>query len=414
MSLPRAGLITLLATVLFGLGTTMLGTDVRTRETPSGRPHAGATARLLPLLVSEGRAPGAALLARTRTRVPAVAPAPAPTPAVPLDSAPATAPSLPSALPSALPRSLSASRFEATGPGIRRADRFRAGSITKTLVATVILQLAATGELDLSDTVDQHLPGLVRGHGNDGRALTLRSLLNHTSGLYDYTADHSAPKPDTARAAVRTALSHAPAPVGTYTYSNTDYVLLGMVVKQVTGRSYAAEAERRIIAPLHLTGTSFPGARSTLPVPHGRGYTRTHGSQGPLRDVTDLDPRPAGAAGELISTLDDLNRFFTALLDGELLPESQRRELLNTRATHGLYGMGIFPERLSCGRTVWGHNGRIAGSYVRTAATADGHHTFSFRVDTDTLADDSLETALLEAEFCGPDRTPHPTGPPEN
>lgn len=81
--------------------------------------------------------------------------------------------------------------------------------------------------------------------------------------------------------------------------------------------------------------------------------------------------------------------------------------LLDTGATHGVYGLGIYPQKLSCGITVWGHNGHIAGSYVRTAATRDGRHTLTYRIDTDTLADaETLEPALLDAEFCS-----HPTRP---
>lgn len=349
MPLPRLRLVTPLVIALFGLGASVLGTGVRT-----GDPA-------LSLLVSAGGAPAAAQLSRTPA----------------------------------------ATRFRSAGTGIGRADHFRAGSVTKSLLATVVLQLSAEGSLRLDDTVERWLPGLVRGHGNDGRRLTVRELLTHTSGLYDYTADRSAPAPTTPSAAVRVALARTPGPVGGYAYSNTDYVLIGLIIRQVTGRSYAAEAERRVIVPLGLTGTSFPGSRTTLPDPHGRAYSRTSGPAGPLSDVTELDPRTAGAAGELISTLDDLNRFYSALLDGELLAPAQRRELLDTRATHGVYGMGVYPQRLSCGVTVWGHNGRIAGSYVRTAATADGRHTLSYRIDTDALTDDSLEPALLDAEFCG-------------
>ncbi|MBW5425826.1 serine hydrolase, partial [Streptomyces sp. BG9H] len=154
--------------------------------------------------------------------------------------------------------------------------------------------------------------------------------------------------------------------------------------------------------PLRLTGTSFPGARTTLPSPHGRAYS------GDGEDVTRLDPRVAGAAGEVISTLADLNRFYAALLTGRLLPAPFLREMLNTRAAHGHYGMGLYPQVLPCGTTVWGHNGHIAGNYVRTAATRDGRHVLTFRINTDKLADPGLETALLTAEFCprAPDGRP--------
>jgi len=350
MPLPRT-LRTLLA---IPLSLALLGLAPTGSQAPS-QPASDAT---LALFVTRGKAPAAALLALEE----------------------------------------SGSRFARAGNGIARADHFRAGSITKTFIATVVLQLAAEHRLSLSDSVDAHLPGLVRGAGNDGRRLTLRALLTHTSGLYDFTADTGGTVPVTPLQAVRIALTHPPADRGRFAYSNTNYVLLGMVVHQVTGHSYAAEAERRIITPLRLKGTSFPGARSSLPSPHGRAYT-ADGS-----DVTDLDPRVAGAAGELVTTLDDLDRFYAALLGGRLLPPSGLREMLNTRTAHGSYGMGLFPVKLPCGTTVWGHNGHISGSYVRTAATVDGRRVLTFRVNTDGISEPDLEPALLAAEFCP--RTP--------
>ncbi|MET9758444.1 serine hydrolase domain-containing protein [Streptomyces sp. NPDC006372] len=312
------------------------------------------TNAVLPLLVTRGGAPAAALLAREG----------------------------------------GTTRYAHAGRGIARSDHFRAGSVTKTFIATVVLQLAAEHRLSLSDTVAEHLPGLVRGAGNDGRALTLRSLLTHTSGLYDFTADTRGRAPLTPSQAVRIALTHPPGTPGRFSYSNTNYVLLGLVIQQVTGHSYATETERRILTPLRLTGTSFPGSRSALPSPHGRAYSADG------TDVTALDPRVAGAAGELVTTLDDLDRFYAALLGGRLLPPHQLREMLDTRAAHGAYGMGLFPERLPCGTTVWGHNGFISGSYVRTAATVDGRRVLTFRVNTDAIADPELEPAVLAAEFC--------------
>ncbi|GAA4809543.1 serine hydrolase domain-containing protein [Streptomyces ziwulingensis] len=288
----------------------------------------------------------------------------------------------------------SGTRYAAAGEGIDRSDHFRAGSVTKTFVATVVLQLAAEHRLSPEDTVEEHLPGLVRGAGNDGRALTLRSLLTHTSGLYDFSADTSGTVPVTPLQALRIALTHPPADRGRFSYSSTNYVLLGMVVERTTGHSYATEAERRLIAPLHLSGTSFPGARKTLPSPHGRAY----GADG--TDVTALDPRVAGAAGELVTTLADLNRFYAALLGGELLPPHWLREMLDTRAAHGAYGMGVFPLVLPCGVPVWGHNGRIPGSRVRTAASVDGRRVLTFRMNTDAIASPGAESALLAAGFC--------------
>ncbi|NKY14068.1 serine hydrolase domain-containing protein [Streptomyces somaliensis] len=284
-------------------------------------------------------------------------------------------------------------RFETTGPAVGRADHFRAGSVTKTFVAVVVLQLAAEGRLAPDDPVSVHAPGLLPPPLD--RRITLRHLLTHTSGLPDLTRPTGPAVPP---GRIGAALAAAgPRPPGGFAYSNTNYVVLGRIVEQVTGRSYAAEVHRRIVSPLGLTGTSFPGARRTLPSPHGRGYDRTG------RDVTVLDPRAAGAAGELVSTLADLNRFHAALLGGRLLPPAQMDALLDTSLTRGRYGMGLFPTRLPCGVTVWGHRGRIPGSYVRTAATADGRRVLAFRVNTDTLAaapGPPLERSVLEAEFC--------------
>ncbi|MFF8830550.1 serine hydrolase domain-containing protein [Streptomyces sp. NPDC015131] len=352
MPLPRARLAFVLVTALLGLGAGPL----------SGEPSPTPPSAVLPRLVSEGHAPAAAMLS--------VSP--------------------------------SASQFQAAGSGIRRADRFRAGSVTKTFVATVVLQLAAEGRLHLDDPVGRHLPGTVPPRA--GRTVTLRALLTHTSGLPDYTTGsslHTASAP-TAREAVRRALAtRAYGPPGHYRYANTNYVLLGLVIERVTGRPYAVEAGRRVIDRLRLTGTSFPGARTTLPPPHGRAYDAAG------RDVTALDPRTAWAAGELISTMDDLNRFYAALLSGRLLPPPQLRQLLDTRPANGRYAMGVYPRRLSCGTTVWGHNGHITGSYVRTATTSDGRRTVTFRVNTNAVPLGTLRTlepALLEAEFCRTNR----------
>jgi D-alanyl-D-alanine carboxypeptidase len=299
-----------------------------------------------------------------------------------------------------------------SGRRIQRDDHFRAGSVTKTVIATVTLRLSAEGRLDLADTVEEYLPGLVRGHGNNGRKITLRQLLTHTSGLFDYTDDpvlgrqlsatdgtETGTKAHSPASLIRAALTHRPAfaPGAKWHYSNTNYVLLGMIVEQVTGRSYATEAKRRVLDPLALRNTSFPGTRTTLPAPHGHAYD-SRGSA--WQDVTDLDPSSAGAAGEMISTLDDLSRFLDGLLRGEVVPKAQLRRMEDTSASGGRYGMGLFPVPLRCGTTVWGHNGEINGSYALAVSTRDGRHTLVYRLNSAGQPDRDAETALLEAEFC--------------
>ncbi|MFH8366149.1 serine hydrolase domain-containing protein [Streptomyces sp. NPDC018031] len=315
-----------------------------------------------------------------------------------------------------------------TGRPVGRDDRFRAGSLTKTFLATVVLQLAAERRLGLDDPVERYLPGLVRAPGraddgdggargdggHDGRAITIRQLLAHTSGLYDYTRDPELARrvfgtgfPEhrldrhTPRELVATALAHRPVfrPGAGWGYSNTDYVLLGMVVERVTGQGYPAEVRRRIIEPLGLAGTSFPGHRAALPAPHGRGYSSPVGAGGPRRDVTEFDPSFAGAAGELVSTLDDLSRFYGALLGGELLPEALLERMRSTGGTGGRYGLGIHPVALPC-TVVWGHSGTINGSSVLVVGSRTGRHVLAYRLNHEAGVDRAAERALLREEFC--------------
>ncbi|MFR9674809.1 serine hydrolase domain-containing protein [Streptomyces sp. TR06-5] len=314
-----------------------------------------------------------------------------------------------------------------TGRPRHPGDRFRAGSITKTFVATVVLQLDAERRLDLDDTVADHLPGLVRGHGHDGRRITLRQLLGHTSGIHDFTdsaffrhrytgAGFWRHRYDTrtARELVRTAVRHRPAfaPGTGWGYSNTNYVLAGLVIEEVTGHGYAEEIERRILRPLGLRRTSLPGTEPRIDGPHGEAYStlyrgtpgeRKHGPR--MHDVTTLNPSVAGASGELVSTTGDLIRFYRALLRGGLVPHRQLAEMMTTvptREGHGdRYGLGIRALALSCGTTVWGHGGGIHGSGSTAAATRSGRHAAAFNLNADWVPGRVSGVALLEAEFCG-------------
>ncbi|MGV9272107.1 serine hydrolase domain-containing protein [Streptomyces griseosporeus] len=299
------------------------------------------------------------------------------------------------------------------------ADRYRVGSVSKTFVATVLLQLEAEGRLSLDDTVEKWLPGVVRGHGHDGRRVTVRQLLNHTSGIYDYTRDDGFVRTyflkegflqhryDTLRPQelVAIAMSHEPIfePGESWTYSNTNYILAGMIVERVTGHSYGDEIHRRVIAPLGLRGTSVPGTRPTLPQPSSRAYGKlAKTATGPTYDVTELNPSLAGAAGEMISDSADLNRFYRALLGGRLLPPRQLAEMKDTVDTTGhlpgvRYGLGLADRELGCGVHVWGHNGGIHGSGTDAVTTEDGRHALAFNFNADWTGDND---AVLEAEFC--------------
>ncbi len=209
---------------------------------------------------------------------------------------------------------------------------FRGGSTTKSFVAVVVLQLVAEGELSLDDTVHDWLPGLISGNGNDSRRITIRHLLQHTSGLYNY--DRTEDTGNTAADFERTRLEHLepeqlivgalrhkpdfdPAdpddPTPNWNYSNSGYVLLGMIIEKVTGRPWGQEVRQRIVKPLGLKGTYAPGDDPYLRGPHADIYQRS-----PVRSCSRT-PRcatcPGGdAAGALVTTERDLDRFCIALL----------------------------------------------------------------------------------------------------
>jgi D-alanyl-D-alanine carboxypeptidase len=298
-------------------------------------------------------------------------------------------------------------------------DRYRVGSITKTFVSTVLLQLEAEGRLSLDDTVDKWLPGKVSGHGHDGRAITLRMLLNHTSGVFNYTADedfgrtyflkdgffkHRYDRTSPADL-LAIAMSHEPdfAPGTSWNYSNTNYLLAAMVIEKATGHPYGAEIRDRIIEPLHLSATSVPGTRVTVPQPSSRAYSKlAETATGPTYDVTTLNPAIAYGSGEMISDSADLDRFYSALLRGRLLPPHQLKEMKSTVQIEGApnvrYGLGLIDRTLSCGVHVWGHDGGIHGSSSDAATTADGRHSVALNLNGDWAGD---TTTVLEAEFCG-------------
>ncbi|MFH8612874.1 serine hydrolase domain-containing protein [Streptomyces sp. NPDC018029] len=306
-----------------------------------------------------------------------------------------------------------------TGAPRGKNDRFRVGSITKTFVATVLLQLEAEGELDLDDTVDRHLPGLIRGNGNDGRKITVRQLLNHTSGLFDYLADEKYVEKymrgdgylkhryDTLppEKHVGVALAHKPLfePGAKHSYSNTNYVLAGLIIEAVGGRTYEAEVHDRIIEPLGLKATTNPGNSIRLPRPSSRGYSKLFPSDpGRIDDITEMNGSQGWADGDIISTTGDLNRFYNALLRGKLLPPKQLKAMRTTVTTPNApdmaYGLGITRFKTSCGMTLWGHGGGMVGWLSLAVSTSDGRHQLSFSYNGDW--DEGSMQRVMEAEYC--------------
>ncbi|MFE2107712.1 serine hydrolase domain-containing protein [Kitasatospora sp. NPDC059463] len=269
-----------------------------------------------------------------------------------------------------------------TGAPASPDGRFRIGSVTKTFVATVALQLVAEGRIGLDDPVERLLPGAVP----NGAGITLRQLLGHTSGVFNYTEDAAfdVEQPGyieqwlesgrytrwTPQQLVALANAHPPyfAPGQGFHYSNTNYVLVGQIIERATGRSWQQEVERRVVRPLHLTGTFMPDHEPTVPGPHAHGYYDL--PTGPA-DVTELDPSMAGASGAGISTTADLNTFIAALIGGRLLPRPQLAEMMRaTPQSEGRYGLGLERATTDCG-VLWGHTGGIPGYNTILYTTAD-------------------------------------------
>jgi D-alanyl-D-alanine carboxypeptidase len=264
---------------------------------------------------------------------------------------------------------------------MRARDHFKIASLTKSYTATVVLQLVAEGKLHLTDTVEQWLPGLVPNGGK----ITIRELLYHTSGIPEYEADPHFLKPYLSgnfayywppRKLVALAVSHKPvfAPGKTRhsSYSNTNYVIAGLIVEAVTGHTIGAELNRRIFQPLHLRDTRYP-TKPGLPSPYAHGYMVV--GKPPAVDVSRLSPSLSPASGAIVSTADDVADFYRALFAGRLLRSDLLKAMKTTIPEDRVevpgqrYGLGLERFPTSCG-PAWGHNGVIPG-YVTFAFSSD-------------------------------------------
>jgi D-alanyl-D-alanine carboxypeptidase len=301
---------------------------------------------------------------------------------------------------------------------VPKNGQVRAGSNTKAFVATVVMQLVAEKKVELDQPITKYLPGAIK----DER-ITVRQLLNHTSGLANYTEYIGLEKFEELRHRyleprelldVANAHSVTGQPGEKFKYSNTNYVLLGLLTQKVTGRPIAENVEQRIIEKLGLKDTYWPEVgEQDINGKHAHGYGRIGNG---VEDVTEMDPSWGWAAGQIISTTKDLNSFFRALLKGDLVPDAQLEEMQKTVDTAGEmwpgveYGLGIASSPLTCGGRYWGHGGDIHGYETRGGVTKDGR-AFSVAVtalpgtfqDTPEGAGEAHNAVLatVDAALCG-------------
>lgn len=253
-----------------------------------------------------------------------------------------------------------------TGEAPKLDDHVRIASITKTFTATVVLQLVGEGKLKLDDTLNKFDLGLAVPNSDK---ITVRNLLNMTSGLFSYTADedfwntytHDPKKPWTPKELVDISIKHgavAP-PGGAYDYNNTNYILLGLIIEKLTGSTAGKEITTRIIDKLPLKNTTFP-ADTAMPSPFMHGYTPNpdgEASAAATNDVSISTPTAGWTAGAIISTQADIKRWLEALRSGELLtPEMHKEQMTFGPPNTDNYGLGLM------GFTSFiGHSGEILG-----------------------------------------------------
>lgn len=299
--------------------------------------------------------------------------------------------------------------------------RFRIGSISKTFTATLVLQLAGDGRISLDDEISRYLPGLLPYD----EPITIRQLLQHTSGLprtlplestWSNLAEvdterfvHFSPEKVVRLSATQPLLF----PPGTgWSYSNTAYTVLGMLVEQVTGQRYEHVLREHVLRPLHLRSTSFERDFPAVPFAAASGYEQLYPQPQPLTDVTTYNLSRFFGAGTMISTGAELNRFFDALLGGELLPPAMLSEMTTTVPVTtpdgeyaGMdYGLGLMRMPLCGGEVVaWGHNGSVPG-YVtwsmHTMPASEQITTVATRSVTASPAASQAHLGTMIGEFC--------------
>jgi D-alanyl-D-alanine carboxypeptidase len=267
-------------------------------------------------------------------------------------------------------------------------DRFPVASLTKSMVATAVLQFVASGRVALDDPVNRYLPGIVPSD-----RITIRQLLSHRSGLHDLSdVDVAAVRPLTYRALLKASAARLDFEPGAFgVYSNQGYTVLGLLVEKLSGTTLAQALQQRVFAPAGMTSSTLAGTPTVL------GYSA-------YRIGQPADRLPLGvmwASGGVVSTVQDVDRFYTELFAGTLLPVGLVREMEKPTGTSpfgsGDYGLGLWIGSLSCGSVI-GHGGSIPGFNVVAWATPDHTRAVVAMVNSDN---NLMANNLADSALCG-------------
>lgn len=318
-------------------------------------------------------------------------------------------------------QSVAVGKADLDGTPMNADWRFRVGSNTKLFTSVLVLRLAEQGRIDLDKPLRDSLPA---GTLPEGWDMTGRQVLQHRSGVYDHTNDLlEQPGEETTSAfekrirntvyqpadMVAMSVKHGKqfTPGSKYSYSNTNYVLLGMAIEHLTGGSYGKALRKQIIKPLGLKKTSYVVPRKTISGKHVTGYLTNDDRTKPLLDSTEQNGSWVASSGAVISSAADLDRFLTKLLAGRsggLLSDESVRQMttaLPTPTAKVSYGLGLREIELSCGK-VYGHGGIVQGFQTQSFATRDGKKTVVvFANASNNSAVTQGLTNTLEPAFCG-------------
>ncbi|EEZ78525.1 beta-lactamase [Actinomyces sp. oral taxon 848 str. F0332] len=309
----------------------------------------------------------------------------------------------------------------ATGEAPPLDGEVRIASNTKTFVAVLIMKMVEEGKVKLDEPIETYLPGIVKGQGVDGKKITVRQLLQHTSGLPEFgdgQLDYFAIRNDyvSPRDVLDGVLSRPAqfAPGAKFQYNNANYVVLGLLAERVAKRPIAEQIDAKIVKPLGLKHTYMPApGEKTIRGKHPHGYHTRDGKPGKLEDITEADPSWEGAAGSMISTPSELNKFMQSVFDGSLLSQASIAEMKKSVPAPemgGEYGLGLIAHKSSCG-VVWGHSGNNPGYHSLSAVGPDGTAATivttaepavnAKEAETMTAGKDARSVSALDKTLCG-------------